>query len=95
MKTVVAGPGRVLVISACDRTVGHEGTTMKNFIKKVKFQKHAPLLKSRKIEHAETFIVPNISPAFCAHLSGKSLNRFQSMNVLHKMRIPNRYSILQ
>ena len=75
-------------MSVCDRTVGHEGTTMKNF---VKFQKHVPLLKSRKIEYTEMFIVPNISPAFCAHLSGKSLNRFQSVNVFHKVRIPNRY----
>ena len=82
-------------MSELNRTVRHEGITMNDFIKQTEFQKHAPNLKSWKIKYTETFRVTDIPSGFCTHLSGKSLNRLQSVNVFHKMRVPNRYGILQ
>ena len=95
LNVVATGPRGVFVMSELIRTVRHEDITMNDFIKQTEFQKHVPLLKSWKIEYTETFRVAYIPPGFCTHLSGKSLNRLQSVNVFHKMRVPNRYSILQ
>ena len=69
-------------MSELNRTVRHQGITMNDFIKQTNFQKHAPNLKSW---YTETFRVADIPPGFCTHLSGKSLNRLQRVNVFHKI----------
>ena len=95
LNVVATGPRGVLVMSELNRTVRHEGITMNDFTKQTEFRKHVSILEGWKIEYTEMFRVAYIPPGFCTHLSGKLLNRLQSMNVFHKMRDTNRYDILQ
>ena len=50
----------------------HEDITKHDCIKQTEFQKHAPLLKSWKIEYIYRDVESSVA-GFCTHLSGKSL----------------------